>query len=127
MNALRLLVVALVLCVLNPSAPAREEKADNAKLLVGKWEATKTDPGTLPTGAIVEFTKDGKLIVTGKDKEGKEIKHEGTYKVEGNSFSVTVKSGDEEKTQTITITKISDKELHTKNQDGKVVELKRTK
>jgi uncharacterized protein (TIGR03066 family) len=127
MKALRLLAAGLVLCGLTVCAWAKEEKPDVAKLIVGTWEATKPDPGTLPKGALVEFTKDGKLTATGKDKDGKEMKHEGTYKVTGDTLSITVKRGDEERTHTMTITKISDKEMTTKDPDGKIVELTRKK
>ncbi len=36
--------------------------ADDAKkLLVGKWEVVKADEGTVPAGAFVQFSADGKL------------------------------------------------------------------
>ena len=123
MNALKLLAVGVIVCLMSSGARA-EEKIDYAKMLVGKWEVTKADEGTVPAGTIVEFTKDGKFKVGGK-KGDDEINLEGTYKVEKDTFTFTVKMGDDETTQTITITKITDKELHTKNKDDKVVELKK--
>jgi uncharacterized protein (TIGR03066 family) len=121
MTAPKLLATLAIACLLAAAARA-EEKVDYAKLIVGKWEITKADPCTAPEGAMVEFTKDGKFKVAAKD-----INIEGTYKLDGNKFTFTMKDGTEEKTQTITITKITDKEMSTKDKDDKVVELKRAK
>ena len=123
MNALRLFAVGMIVCLLG-SAFAADEKPDYAKLIVGKWEVTKTDGGTVPAGALIEFTKDGKVKATMK-KDNADVTIEGTYKVEKDTFILTTKDGGQERSMTITITKISDKEMATKNKDGKVVELKR--
>ena len=42
------------------------EESDLAKKLVGKWEITKADEGTIPPGTMVEFTKDGKFKAYGE-------------------------------------------------------------
>jgi uncharacterized protein (TIGR03066 family) len=123
MNALKLLTVGAVVCLLVSAAPG-EEKPDYAKLIVGKWEVAKADPGTVPAGATIEFIKDSKVKAIVK-KGGAEMTVEGTYKVEKDTVTLTMQVGDKERTQTITITKISDKEMATKDQDGKVVEFKR--
>lgn len=123
MKAMRWLALGLVVCVVSAGARA-DEKADNAKLIVGKWEATKVDEGTLPKGSIVEFTKDGKLKITVKMGD-QDLTIDGTYKVDGNKFTITMKMGDDEQTQTITIKKLSKTELNTENKDGKVVDLTR--
>jgi uncharacterized protein (TIGR03066 family) len=125
MSTLRWLAVGAIACLLVPGARA-EDKPDYAKMLVGKWEVSKAEEGTVPTGAVIEFTKDGKVKFTGK-KDDKEVMIEGTYKVEGDKFTVTMKQGDDEHTQTITITKISETEMSTKNKEGKVVELTKKK
>jgi uncharacterized protein (TIGR03066 family) len=125
MNAMKLLTVGAIVCAMSAGARA-EEKIDYAKMLVGKWEVTKADADTVPVGTIVEFTKDGKFKVGGK-KDDVEMNLEGTYTVEKDTFSFTLKVGDEEKKDTITITKISDTEMHTKNKDGKIVELTKKK
>lgn len=121
MNVLRMLAIGAIVCLVGASARA-EEKVDHAKLIVGKWEVSKADEGTVPKGTLIEFTKDGKIKIAMK-KEDAEVALEGTYKVEKDTFTFTVKLGDEEKTQTITITKISDKEMATKNKEDKVVVL----
>ena len=124
MNALKWLGVAAVVVVLGANARAEDDKVEYAKLIVGKWEVSKADEGTVPPGAIIEFTKDGKLKAMFK-KGDEDTTIEGTYKVVKNTFEMTMKMGDEEKSQTITITKITEKEMSTKNKDGQVVELKK--
>jgi uncharacterized protein (TIGR03066 family) len=124
MNALKCLGVAAVVVLLNAGARAEDEKVDYAKLIVGKWEVSKADEGTVPPGAVIEFTKDGKMKASLK-KGGEDVTLEGTYKVVKDTFEMTMKMGDDERKQTITITKISAKEMSTKNKDGKVVELKK--
>ena len=125
MNALRLFAVGAVVCLLVAGARA-EEKQDAAKLIVGKWECTKADPESLPVGAVVEFTKDGKMKVIVKMGD-MEMTIEGTYKVEKDKFTFALKMGDQEHKDTITIKKISDKEMVTENPEGKKVELARKK
>jgi uncharacterized protein (TIGR03066 family) len=120
MKLVKVLAVGAVLCLFG-SAGRGDEKAD-AKLLVGKWEVTKADPGTAPPGAVVEFTKDGKVTVTHK-QDDKDVSISGTYKLEGKKISFALKVGDEEKTKTITITKLSAKEMTTKDENDKTVEL----
>jgi uncharacterized protein (TIGR03066 family) len=123
MSTLRWLAVAAVVCVLSGAARA-EDKPDYAKMIVGKWEITKADEGTVPVGTMVEFTSDGKIKLTGK-KDDKDVAMEGTYKVEGDAFTFVIKEGDNEHKDTITITKISKTEMTTKNTAGKVVECKK--
>jgi uncharacterized protein (TIGR03066 family) len=123
MNGLRWLAVGAIVVTLGGSARA-EDKPDYAKLIVGKWEVTKADEGTVAVGTVIEFTRDGKLKGTVK-KGDEEANIEGKYKVEGDAFMLTMNQGGEERTRKITITKLSDKEMATKNEEGKTVELKR--
>src|SRR5262245_43372600 len=51
---------------------------DTAKRLVGVWEVTKSEEA--PPGAIVEFTKDGKIRFRAKIDD-KELKVDGTYEL----------------------------------------------
>src|SRR5215218_8426077 len=125
MKSLQWLAVGLVVGLVGAGARA-EDKPDYAKLIVGKWEASKADEGTLPPGAVVEFTKDGKIKLAGK-KGDAEVAFDGTYTVEGNKFTIAMKVGDQEHKQTITITKMSDTEMSTKSDEGKVVEFKKKK
>lgn len=121
MKKLQLLAFGFAVCLLGGAARA-DDKVDYAKLIVGKWEVSKADPGTVPEGTLVEFTKDGKMKVVAMD-----MTIEGTYKLEKNTFTMKLKVGDQEKSQKITITKISEKEMSSKDEGGKVVELKRKK
>jgi uncharacterized protein (TIGR03066 family) len=122
MHAMKLLAVAIV-CLIGAGVRA-EDKVDYAKMLVGKWEVSKADEGTVPVGSTIEFTKDGKMKVGGK-KDDAEMSFEGTYTVKDDTFTFKLKIGDNEAMDTITITKISKTEAVTKNKEGKVVELKK--
>lgn len=94
----------------------KDEKID-AKKLVGKWGPKKEE-------STFEFTKDGKVTFTATD-DGKESK--GTYKVEGNKLTLTMKMGDMEQTITRTITKLTDTELVSADDKGKESTLVRIK
>jgi uncharacterized protein (TIGR03066 family) len=125
MNALRLLVAGVLTCVLAIGARA-EGQADNAKLLVGTWEAVKSFENGPPVGAVVAFAKDGKIKDIVK-VDGKEVVYEGTYKVDGDTLTVLMKKGDKEEKTVNTIKKINDADLILAIQEGKLVELKRKK
>jgi len=122
MKALKCLGLAALL--VSVSATARADEKDYPKLIVGMWEVTKAAEGTVPEGTLIEFTKDGKMKVSSK-KGDDDFKLEGTYKVVKSTFEFTLKLGDMEKSQTITITKLTEKEMATKNEEGKAVELKK--
>jgi uncharacterized protein (TIGR03066 family) len=126
MNEMRLLAVGAIVCLLGASAVADETKPDYSKLIVGKWECTKSDPGTLPVGSGVEFTKDGKMLLNMKMGD-QALKMEGTYKLAGDKFDMAFKMGDQEHKQTITIKKLDDTTMSTADGDGKAVVLTRKK
>lgn len=109
-------------------APSTETpEKDNAKLLGGAWEVVKTAPGGLPVGSVMDFGKEGKLKLAVQE-EGQVHKADGTYKVAGNKIAITVNwSADKVTKQTLTIKKISEKELSIEDDKGKGVELKRNK
>ena len=120
MSAFKLLAAVGVVCLLAPAARADEK--DYPKLIVGKWEVIKAEEG-VPPGAILEFTKDGKIMMTGK-KDGEEVSREATYKLDGKKLTVTT-GGDGGKTTNLTITKLSDTEMAVESDEGKRVELKK--
>jgi uncharacterized protein (TIGR03066 family) len=123
MNALKWLGMAAMFVVLSTTARAADE-SDHAKLLIGKWEVTKADEGTVAVGSIIEFTRDGKVKAT--IKKGQDLEtHEGAYKIEKDLLTVSMKKDGEEQSKKLTISKISEKELTVKHEDGKVVELKK--
>jgi uncharacterized protein (TIGR03066 family) len=126
MNAMRLSFAALAVCLLGLAAQADEKKTDYAKMVVGKWEITKSFNEGPPVGAHAEMTKDGKLHVQFKMGDD-EVKIEGTYKVEGDKVSYVMKAGTDEHKATFTIKKISKTEMTTEDDKGNIVELKRVK
>jgi uncharacterized protein (TIGR03066 family) len=125
MKAMKLLTVGVVFCLLASSAVAEKKKADNAKLAVGTWEVTKSHAGGPPKGGVVEFTKDGKIKVTGEQNGMKET-FEGTYKIDGTKMVLTFKIGDNETPVDLTIDKLDEKTFATTSSQGKV-ELTRKK
>jgi uncharacterized protein (TIGR03066 family) len=100
--------------------------ADNKKLLVGKWEVVKADEGTLPVGTIVDYSAEGKSTITAK-KGGKESTVEGSYTIDGDSFTYKLNFGGKDFSNKITIKKISETEMDTANPEGKAVAFKRVK
>ena len=130
MNMLRVLAVGIVVGLLSASARAEEKKEvkkiDYAKMIVGKWEATKVAEESISVGTIVEFTKDGKFKLAGKMGD-MELAFDGTYTIDGDKFTFKGKFGDNETEQTITITKLTETEMVTTNKADKVVEFKRKK
>lgn len=112
--SLMVLLAALV------STSAMQDKIDG-KLLLGKWE-----PENKPQGAklVIEFAKDGKLTV---DAEfgGQKVNMDGSYKLDGNQLSITMKQQGKEETTKMTVTKLNDKEMVTKDDKDKTETLKR--
>jgi uncharacterized protein (TIGR03066 family) len=94
---------------------ADEKKAESidAKTLVGKWSPKEAATFT------IEFTKDGKATLVTTTADGKELRGEGKYKLDGNKLTTTVKLGDEERTLTSTISKLTDTELVGTDDKGK--------
>lgn len=116
-----LLGVAMVLAMAC-GVTAADDKID-AKKLIGKWEPKAPKKGE---NMVMEFTKDGKLILAGEGG-GKDVKIEGTYKLEGDKLSFKMKFGDTTVEETVTITKLTDDELEGKDKDGKSEAFKRVK
>jgi len=122
MNALKWLAAVAVVGLVGP---ARADEKDYAKLIVGTWEVTKADENTVPKGAVIEFSKDGKVKYTGKKGDTIETR-EGTYKLAGSKLTVTVKEEEKDKSQTVTISKLTETELAV-DDDGKKAELTKKK
>lgn len=117
---LRCGISLIVLLAALISTSAMQDKIDG-KLLLGKWE-----PETKPQGAklVIEFAKEGKLTV---DAEfgGQKINMDGSYKLEGDQLTITMKQQGKEETTKMTVTKLNDKEMVTKDDKDKVETLKR--
>jgi uncharacterized protein (TIGR03066 family) len=75
----------------------------------------------------MEFTKDGKLTLSGPGPGGKELKIEGTYKLDGDKLSMKMTFMGETHEETVTVTKLTDDELEGKDKSGKTESFKRVK
>ncbi|HEY1861446.1 MAG TPA: TIGR03066 family protein, partial [Gemmataceae bacterium] len=101
---------------------ADDKKDDKKDKLVGVWEATK---GDAPKGATLEFSKDGKLKIA-FEADGKKIAIEGTFKVDGDSLETNLKGPDgKEHKETMKIKTLTEKELVTEDEKGKIDEFKK--
>lgn len=122
MLAIRSAAAAFAVAALVSPAVA-EDKIDAAKL-VGVWEVTKSDE--IPAGSKIEFTKDGKVKVSVKVGDA-DMVLEGKYKADGSKLSVSIKIGDDEKTDDSTIVKLTDEVAVFKGKDDKMIEVKKAK
>ena len=126
MNALRLWagVFAVVMVSGVRAEEKKEDKKDNAKLIVGSWEVVKADKNNPPEGSTIEFAKDGKAKMVTK-VDDKDMTMEGTYTVVGDKLTVSRK-GDMDKS--ITIKKLTATELTVFDaKENKTIEFKRKK
>lgn len=108
-------LTVLVLCSAALAEDKKEPKFD-AKLLIGKWEPKelKKEDGE-PTG--LEFTKDGKALLTHKVK-GQAYTNEARYKLDGDKLSLTLDLAGKEVTVTATVTELTATELTAKDEKG---------
>ncbi|MBX9579931.1 MAG: TIGR03066 family protein [Gemmataceae bacterium] len=79
----------------------------DGKKLVGKWEPVDQPKGTK---AVVEFAKDGKLLVR-SEYGGQPYKLEGKYKLDGNKLAVVLDRNGKDQPATMTVSKLTDDEL----------------
>lgn len=121
---LRAVFGSVLLLALSTGLSADDKKdAIDAKKLVGKWQPKeKKDDLKM----VIEFTKDGKMLIT-LTEQGKDTNLDGTYKIEGNKLTTKVKVMDKERMRTRTVTKLTDTELVSTDEDGKEDTLLRLK
>lgn len=122
---MKVLCAAALSVVMVAFAGSAKAQDDNAKKLVAVWVVEKSS-GDLPAGSTVEFTKDGKVVAVIK-AEGKEVKFEGTYKVEKDKINVKLKIDAETIEETVTIKKLTDDLLELEDKDKKVDTFKKKK
>ena len=103
--------MVVVLAVAGGAGADEKDKIDGKKL-VGTWEPNEAKGDAKH---VIEFTKDGKLNI----KAGAEVKYEGTYTLDGNKLSLTVKAGENEIKKMATILKLTDEVLEADGDDGK--------
>jgi uncharacterized protein (TIGR03066 family) len=115
------LAVCLVFVLLGESRRAESQNADK---LIGTWTVVKED-GKDPKGDVtVTFMKDGKLAIALKFGD-KEFKADGTYKLDGNKLTTTIKFGGKEKTEVQAVQTLNETTLITKDSKDKVTEFKK--
>jgi uncharacterized protein (TIGR03066 family) len=121
---MKLLCIGLLLPVALPILGAYElqEKTQDKASIIGIWEVQKSEEA--PTGSTVEFTKDGKLILISKMGD-KTKKLEATYKLEGKKLITRRQEDGKDKTDVLTIQKLTEETLVTLNEKGKIDQLKR--
>jgi uncharacterized protein (TIGR03066 family) len=126
MNAMRLALVGALALGLAFAAQAQDKEAkrdDSVKAkLVGTWEV-ESGKG-LRKGAKVQFTKDGKVLITTKGDD-KERKIGGTYKVEGTTITLITKHDDKERKLEIKVSKVDDKQLVVEGRKGQTLTFKK--
>jgi uncharacterized protein (TIGR03066 family) len=106
----------------------KDDKKIDAAKLVGRWEMTRCTLDMPPKAASVEFTKDNKVNVSVTDKDGKESKYGGTYKVEGDKLTVKLMiPGEPEKEDTDTIQALTDDKFLLVDKDKKEIEFAKKK
>jgi uncharacterized protein (TIGR03066 family) len=95
-----------------PLAPKPLEKKPQ-ELLLGVWKLTKTDT-ELPEDAQVEleFTTNQKLYLTFWMNNNQRLTREGTYKLDGLKLTYTLESSTGSRSETLTIKKLTETELH---------------
>ncbi len=121
MRTLSALGLAAMIVVVGGPVQAQD---DHAKKIVGKWVVDKSED--LPDGATVEFTKDGKLTVVAK-ADGKELKLEGTYKIEKDKITTKITFNGKAIEDTDDIIKLTDEVLELRDKDKKVTTFKKKK
>lgn len=119
---MRAVAFALVLVGFAGSVCTADEKVD-AKKLIGKWEPAKADKGPK---MVLEIQDKGKLELSVTFGEKTE-KVEGKYTVDGNKMTVELTFMGEKKKETMTIVKLTDTELVTKDEKGNEEALKKVK
>jgi uncharacterized protein (TIGR03066 family) len=121
-----LFVASLVLSA--SSTVSADEKADTKTLILGTWVVSKQVDDEPPIGTTFQFSKDGKLKMSGK-YEGKEFTLELSYTIEGDKVTFIGKDRDEEKKDTYRINKLTEEALVLlpERKLSKVIECKRPK
>jgi uncharacterized protein (TIGR03066 family) len=104
-------------------ASAAWVRADDAEKLIGKWEVTKSG-GDTPVGAVVEFTKDGKMTAD-VPVDDKRVKLAGTYKLDGKKLKVNLTLNEQKIDYELTVAFKGDEELTLEDPDKKTDTLKK--
>jgi uncharacterized protein (TIGR03066 family) len=112
MRAILCGTLAMLVFGLTLSADDKKDEKIDPKKLIGKWS-----PKGKKDDVAIEFLKDGKMTLDSTLKE--KIKADGTYKLDGAKLTVTFKVMDMERVRVLIITKLTDTELVTTDEEGK--------
>jgi uncharacterized protein (TIGR03066 family) len=118
MCSLRLLAVGLLLIGSSIGVNGEEKKEGNKEKLLGLWEVTKGDEGSMPVGSTMEVMRDGKVKLSYMGNSST-----ATYTVANAKLTITL----EDRKTVLTIKKLTDTELALADEKGKSAELKRKK
>lgn len=109
------------------AAATADDKKDlpvDGKKLIGKWEP-KEAKKDLKTA--IEFTKDGKLVLTVEPAGKKPTTIDGTYKLDGNKLRMKLKLDRKEVDEEAAVLRLTDAELETEDAKGKKETLTRVR
>jgi uncharacterized protein (TIGR03066 family) len=125
MKMFRNLVIVIGIALALTASSSADTK-NYPKLIVGKWKVMKADEGTVPEGAVFEFAADGKLKFH-YSADGQNLAFDGTYKLDGSKFTITVQfSKDEGRSQQVEIKSLDQTTLTLIDAEKKIVQLKRS-
>jgi uncharacterized protein (TIGR03066 family) len=123
-------MAALALAIIGLLGLARSVRAaeENKDLIVGTWEIAYSDAKKeIPVGTKFEFTAAGKVVLTVKDKDGKDVLVDaGGYKVDKDILTLTGKDGNKNDKGIICLLNKSSFIINDEVED-KVIVLKRVK
>jgi uncharacterized protein (TIGR03066 family) len=120
---MRTALAAVAFLVLAGFTTAADDKVD-AKKLIGKWEPAKADPKT--PKMVLDIQEKGKFVLEVALGDKTE-KVPGTYKIDGNKIEIEMTFNGKTEKETLTVLKLTDTELTTKDSKGKEDTLKKVK
>jgi|SRR5262245_32831395 len=123
----RILAVLTAMAVCVGTVNSQGMKIDPARL-VGKWKLVKSTAENAPKDAIVELTKDNKVVVLAT-QDGQKFEIRGTYRVNADKLFVTLMppKGGKEEEDGDTIKMLTDDKMVLVDKKGKETELSRIK
>jgi uncharacterized protein (TIGR03066 family) len=97
----------------------------NKDKIIGTWTGKIVDGPKKNGEMTIEFSKDGKCKSTVKEGDQELPPKEGTYIVDGDKLTTIHMQENHEVKQTVTIQTLTDKDLVVKDEQGRVVEMKK--
>jgi uncharacterized protein (TIGR03066 family) len=122
-HLLRSMVAVVAVGWIGTTTPAADPTID-AKKLLGRWELPKAGPNDPPM--IIEMMDKGKLTLSIM-VQGQTERRDGSYKLTGDKLEIEIAFMGQTLKETLTIVKLTDTELVTKDSKGIEETLKRVK